>query len=111
MCFSSWIVMDIKSPQLTDGSEWMQHEDCIIGDEDGLRNLISACEEALDKGESYGNSLGDYVGVKKLDTKFFVAPQDSPTTKIGVAAVSVVFLGLVALVIVGGYTSINWLIS
>lgn len=103
--------MDIKSPQLTDGSEWMQHEDCIVGDEEGLRNLITSCEEALETGESYGSGLGDYVGVKKLDTKFFVAPQDSPTTKLGLAVVSMVFLGLVALVIVGGYTSINWFFS
>jgi hypothetical protein len=30
-------------PQLKDGSEWIDHEDCIVGDEQGLRNLISAC--------------------------------------------------------------------
>lgn len=103
--------MDIKSPQLTDGTEWIEHEDCIVGDEQGLRNLISACEKAIKDGEYYGDGLGNYVGVKKLDTSVFVEPEDSPTTKIGLAVVSVVFLCLLALVFVGGYTALNWLSS
>jgi len=103
--------MDIKSPQLTDGTEWIEHEDCIIGDEEGLRNLISACEKAIEDGESYSGGLGNYVGVKKLETSFFVEPEDSPTTKLGLAVVTVVFFGLIALVLVGGYTAINWLLN
>ena len=43
--------MGIKSnAQLRDGSEWAEHEDCLIGDEDGLRSLILACEVALVRG-------------------------------------------------------------
>ena len=57
--------MEESKPQLTDGSEWMDHEDCIVGDERGLKNLIQACEAALEDGEYYGNDLGDYVGIKR----------------------------------------------
>ncbi|MBO1896895.1 hypothetical protein HNW13_014120 [Shewanella sp. BF02_Schw] len=103
--------MDIKSPQLTDGTEWIEHEDCIVGDEQGLKNLISACETAIKDGEFYGDGLGNYVGVKKLETSMFVEPEDSPTTKIGLAVTTVVFFGLLALVLVGGYTALNWLFS
>ena len=103
--------MDIKSPQLTDGTEWIEHEDCIVGDEQGLINLISACEKAIEDGEYYGDGLGNYVGVKKLDTSVFVEPENSPSTKFGLAVVTVVFFGLLALVFVGGYTALNWLFS
>jgi len=57
--------MESKVPKLKDGSEWIDHEDCIVGNEAGIRNLMSACEQALEKGEHYGKGLGDYVGVKK----------------------------------------------
>jgi len=59
----------IKSiPQLRDGSEWAEHEDCLIGDEEGLRNLMLACKVAIKKGEYYGDDLGDYVGVKRFSS-------------------------------------------
>lgn len=63
--------MDENKPKLMDGSEWMDHEDCIVGNESGLKNLIKACEVALVNNEYYGNDLGHYVGVKKLDSKYF----------------------------------------
>jgi hypothetical protein len=71
--------MENKSPQLKDGSEWIDHEDCLVGDEQGLKNLIAACNTAIEKGEYFGSDLGDYVGVKKIETQWF--KEDPKDTK------------------------------
>lgn len=98
-----------KSPQLKDGSEWIEHEDCIVGDEAGLRNLIAACEIAIAKSEYYGSNLGDYVGVKKLETNQLIDPNDTPQTRFQNVCLSIVLGALVALVGIGIYTVFNWI--
>ena len=98
-----------NEPRLTDGGEWRDHEDCLIGNEQGLKNLISACNMALDNGEYYGNGLGDYVGVKKLENSWFEKPEDSKSSKIGTAMLGVVLAGAIALILIGMYTIIRWL--
>jgi hypothetical protein len=101
--------LEPKSPQLKDGSEWVDHEDCIVGDEAGLRNLIAACEIAIAKSEYYGNDLGDYVGVKKLDTEWFVDPNDTPQTRIENGCLTIVLGALVGLIGIGIYAVFNWI--
>ena len=98
-----------NEPKLTDGGEWIDHEDCIVGNEQGIKNLIFACTTALDKGEYYGNDLGDYVGVKKLEHSWFENPEDSKSTKIGNALLAIVIAGIVGLTLIGIYTVITWL--
>jgi len=101
--------MSDNPPKLKDGAEWIDHEDCIIGDEAGLYNLIKACEVALEKGEYYGNDLGDYVGVKKLDTSWFEDPKDSPQTRYANAAIGLFIFAVVTLLVIGFVTVIKWL--
>ncbi len=52
------------------GSDWVEHEDFLVGNKEGLEKLQSAITEALDKGESSIDS-GEFVGVRCLDTEFF----------------------------------------
>ena len=66
--------------QLRDGSDWIDHEDCIVGNTAGIKALRNACDEALQNGEHYSNQLGDYVGVKKLPDDWFEDPSDSTST-------------------------------
>lgn len=101
--------METKSPQLKDGSEWIDHEDCIVGDEQGLKNLISACNTALEKGEYYGSDLGDYVGVKKLGTSWFKNPMDSKQTRLANIGLAAFLILLAALLLIGFGTVIKWL--
>lgn len=101
--------MNKKKPQLTDGSEWADHEDCIVGDEAGLRNLIQACEAAIEKGEYYGEGLGEYVGVKKLDTEWFKNPSDSPQTRYANYGLAIFLFIVGGLVLVGIGTVCSWL--
>ena len=99
--------MTEQSPKenLMDGAEWADHEDCIIGDEKGLKNLISACEAALEKGEYYGSDLGNYSGVKLIETEWFKKP-----THTGSSIPAIIFLVVVAgLLLVGIYTVVMWL--
>jgi len=100
--------MNTKSPQLKDGSEWIDHEDCIVGDEQGLKNLISACNTALEKGEYYGSDLGDYVGIKKLDAQWFKDPMDSKQTRFANAALAVGLVLITSLVLVGIVAVFKW---
>lgn len=100
--------MIVNPPQLKDGSEWADHEDCVVGDEEGLRNLIVACEVALEKGEYYGSDLGDYVGVKNLQTEWFSNPMDSKSTRFANAAMGLVLVLFVGVFIVGLVTVFKW---
>jgi hypothetical protein len=98
-----------KSPQLKDGSEWIDHEDCLVGDEQGLKNLISACNTAIEKGEYFGSDLGDYVGVKKIETQWFETPKDTKKTRFANAALAVFLMFVLGFFLVGVVTVIKWL--
>ena len=52
---------------LSDGSEWPEYEDCIVGNEAGLIALRDAIDQAIKAGKHYGDNLGDYVGVWCLE--------------------------------------------
>ncbi len=99
-----------KGPHLRDGSEWIDHEDLIVGDEKGLKSLIKACETALKDGEYLGSDLGEWVGVRKMDSKWFKDSQDTPQTKFQNAVLAVVLVALVVLIVVGMITTIRWLV-
>ena len=98
-----------KFVHLKDGSEWAEHENFIVGDESGLRNLIKACEEALERGISLKNDLGDYIGVKKLEESWFKDPKDRGSFDFPSFIFSAVLVLLVILIIIGGYTAISWI--
>nr|CAP48393.1 putative integron gene cassette protein [uncultured bacterium] len=95
--------------KLKDGGEWVDHEDCIIGDKQGIENLKKACEVALEKGEYFGNDLGDYVGVKALESSWFKDPQDSKSTRLANGFLAILLIFIVLLVLIGGYTLFSWL--
>ena len=97
-----------KVPVLKDGGEWAAHEDCLIGNEQGIENLITACAAALDSGEYRGNDLGDFVGVKKLEDSWFEDPKDNQTLQIGNVVIAIILISLVGLVLIGGYTVVSW---
>ena len=81
--------------KLIDGAEWADHDGYLLGDEAGLRNLIVACEGALQRGE-HAADLGHYIGVKKLDREWFDQPKRS-----GSSVMQNVMLGMIVLTILG----------
>ena len=101
--------METEEAQLKDGSEWIDHEDCIVGNEAGLRNLIKACEVAIEKGEFYGKGLGDYVGVKKKGNSWFKNPVDSLETRSGNIFLGIFILVIVSLTFIGAHSVYKWL--
>jgi len=101
--------MKPKPPQLKDGSEWAEHEDCIIGDEAGLNNLINACKAAIEKGEYYGNDLGDYVGVKRIKGNWFNDPVETSQIRYSNIGLAIFLIAIVLLVLVGIGTVLKWL--
>ena len=100
--------MKAGSPYLKDGSDWAKHEDHLVGDEAGLRNLIVACEAAIENGEARREDLGDYLGVKCLSPAFFEKP-DEVGSSFGTGILVVMVVLAVALMLVGLYTVGTWL--
>jgi hypothetical protein len=97
------------SPELRDGSEWIDHEDYIIGNEAGIRRLREACDVALREGSYSGNDLGDWVGVKRVESAWFQNRIDSKSTRFANWVLGGVLLGLFASCIVGLTTIVAWL--
>jgi hypothetical protein len=98
-----------ETPELRHGSEWADHEDCIVGNEAGLLRLREACDVALRDGQYFGNDLGEFVGVKKLKASWFIRPKDSESTQIANWAVGPILFAILALAIVGATTVFRWL--
>ena len=97
-----------RKPYLRDGSDWAEHEDHLVGDERGLRNLMAACDAAIENGEARRKDLGDYVGVKCLSPAFFEKPDEVGSSfETGMLVVMVVLA--VALMLIGLYTVGTWL--
>ncbi|MCU4676182.1 hypothetical protein N7931_11125 [Catenovulum sp. 2E275] len=94
-------------PQLKDGSDFKINRH-IVGDESGLRNLISACEKAIEQGEYIGSDLDDFNGVTKLETEFLKNNQESKLTPIFLTAFSIVVVFLIFLVVLGFKSFLNW---
>ena len=40
-----------ERPEIRDGGEWIDHEDLLVANEEGLRRLRDACDIALREGE------------------------------------------------------------
>ncbi|GLR71245.1 hypothetical protein [Agaribacter marinus] len=72
--------MQKNSPQLQDGADFQGYEREIVGNEEGLKNLINACEYAIINGNYSGNDLGTYRGVTKKNDKFFEDNEESKWT-------------------------------
>ncbi len=99
------------APELRHGSEWADHEDCIVGNEAGLTRLRDACEVALRDGEYFGNDLGEFVGVKRLESAWFKNPRDSKSTRVANIVLGFVLLAIFALIVIGVITVVRWLVS
>lgn len=99
--------MAARGPHLKDGADWAEHEDYLVGDEAGLRNLMQACEVAIEKGKCRREDLGDYVGVKCLGPGFFERPEEAGDG-LGTFVVVAMVLLVVALMLVGLYTVAAW---
>jgi len=93
--------MQELDPQSKDGSDWQQHDRCIVGDEAGLKNLIKAYEKAIESGEYVGSGLGDYVGVKKLASQVLAEHQEHKATPFVLAILFVFFVSFCVLAVVG----------
>ncbi len=100
---------ECRGPHLRHGSDWIEHEDLIVGDEKGLKNLIRACDVALRDGEYLGSDLGEWVGVRKMDSEWFKDPQDTPQTKFQNAVLAAVLVLLLGLIVVGLVATVRWL--
>lgn len=94
-------------PQLKDGSDF-QIDRHIVGDESGLRNLIYACEKAIEQGEYIGNELDDFSGVTKLETDFLKNNQEPKFTTFAFSIFSVFVVFLLFLVVLGFKSFLNW---
>ena len=76
----------------------------------GLRNLISACEEAMRSGEARSDSIGEFLGVRVVDPKAVEQPfgsDDSVLTKVVFGGLALAFF---ACLFIGLFTVISWFV-
>jgi len=99
--------MTRNQPHLTNGSQWSDHKNFILGNEDGLQNLIKACKKALETGECQLHGLGDYHGVKKLQPEWFEDPLASAKPSPGADYRLLIFSAAVGLLAVYGLYSLT----
>ena len=99
-----------ETPQLRDGSDWADHEDCLVGNELGLKRLRDACDIALRDGAYFGSDLGDFVGVKRLESKWFENPKDSRPTRFANRMLAFVLIAVLVLAGIGVVTVVRRLL-
>lgn len=102
--------MSSENGNLYYGEDGTEHEYAIIGDEDGLKKLRSACDEALKSGEFCGAGLGDFTGVKKVESETFedIERNNDSTDFIGVV-ILVVIIAIFVFAAVGVFATIKWI--
>ncbi|MCE2029564.1 hypothetical protein [Sessilibacter corallicola] len=94
-------------PHLKDGSDYQMNR-YIVGDESGLKNLIKACEIAIEKGECINLDLDGFEGVAKYDAKFLKDNQESQSTPFILGALSVILMFILFLVLLGFINFLAW---
>ncbi len=84
----------------------------IVGDESGLKNLIKACEIAIEKGDCINLDLDGFEGVAKYDAKydakFLKDNQESQSTPFILGALSVILMFILFLVLLGFINFLAW---
>ena len=97
-------------PRVCHGSDWPEHEDFLIGNEEGFRNLISACEEAMKSGEAKSDSIGEFVGVRLVDAKWAERQNGSTNSLFGTVVGGVLVVAFFACLLVGLFTIVSWFV-
>ncbi|CAA0113573.1 Uncharacterised protein [BD1-7 clade bacterium] len=95
---------------LIDGCDYPEHEDCLLGDEKGLRNLIEACEKALEEGECFTDNLGEYSGVKRLNSSWFDQEYNQESSIKDKVILYTIVTVVGGLLLIGVKTVVQWLI-
>jgi hypothetical protein len=98
------------SPELRDGSEWMEHEDFLVANEAGLKRLREACDVALRDGCYSGGDLGrQWIGVKRLEPEWFDDPKEAPTSALADSIGPLILVSVFAIFAVGVVTIVRWI--
>jgi hypothetical protein len=98
-------------PELRDGAEWAEHEDLIVGNEEGLRRLRDACDIAIRDGECIRGDLGEWVGVRRMPDAWFDMPQESFPTRVTNKLIAASLAGAVIVFLVGCVSIVRWAFS
>ncbi|GEM_PF-879652 len=93
-------------PKLMTGAGWPEHEGLIVGNEQGLRNLMAACQQALESGECISSKLDDFSGVRRLPEGWFEESRQQASS----VPTLVLLVFVIALVVIGFGTIVRSLI-
>ena len=96
-----------KESKLQDGFDFQGYERQIIGNEQGLLNLIEACKKAIDSGSCQSKNLDNYQGVTKVDDTFFEEKESSNSLVITTIFIAVV-LSMASVFLIGIVTIWQW---
>ena len=100
--------MHNSTPRLIYGPESLEFEHGIVGNEAGLRNLITAAQEAIDAGESH-TDIGELAQLICKPDEFFADTTDKKSTNLGDTIAVLVLVSIFGLIGIGLYTVVSWL--
>ncbi len=86
-----------------------EDENFLVGTQEGLKNLLNASREALEKGESTDYDLGEFFGIKCVEGSYFQEDQGSSIDIYSFVGAMIALL-LVSSVVVGFVTIVRWII-
>ena len=100
-----------RKPFLGYGQEG-EDEDFLVGTEEGLKNLVDACQIALEKGECVDYALGEFAGIKLVDDSYYQEDNETVGTWfLNKFTVPIIVLLFVCSLVVGFVTIVKWIFS
>jgi len=96
---------------LTHGSHRPELEDQLVGNEAGLRNLIRACERALEDGDCQAIDLGEFSGVVKKESSWFTEQHHDTGSSWGCYLALALGAGALVLMGMGALQVFHWLMD
>ena len=98
-----------KNKQILSYGIKAEDEYLLVGTEEGLQRLITACQEALEKGESTKGLSSDIEGVKKVDETYWEDENETGMSWVMSRVVApVIMIFFIISLFVGAFTIIKW---
>jgi hypothetical protein len=88
-----------------------EEEGCLIGTDEGLKNLIISCQTALEKGDCRTEDLGDFYGIVKVKEDYFDTGESNLKILTRVFMIPIAILSVLVVFFIGATTVFKWIFN
>jgi len=86
-----------------------EQEDSLVGTEEGLQNLISACQIALEKGIYESDDLGSFRAVEIVNENYEVYEESNSSFLFGLFVLPIIVMSIFGIFFLGLGRVIGWI--